>query len=253
MLARMDPLVIGGMGGSGTRVFSRIARHGGLFMGEHVDSQEDSRPLSPFYNDFASSYVAANGELDDDQREHVSERLAECVQQHLEGLPGPDHPWGVKNPRSILMLPFWHERFPSLRFLHVIRNGLDMAYSQTYSQIRRHGKAVLGADIDLPRAERVIVWWDRVNAMAADYGESELGQRYMRVRLEDLCSRPKRTIRRMFDFVEVEGRVKPAVAEVRPPASLERWRRRPEAEVASLVTLGRASLERFGYILGDGQ
>lgn len=209
MPARTDPLVIGAVGGSGTRVFSRIARVAGVFMGGHVDQQEDSQPMSGFYGEFATEYLEANGELDDDRLDQLSQRLAEGVREHLEGLPGPDHPWGIKNPRSLLMLPFWHRCFPDMRFLHVIRDGRDMAYSEQHNQIRRHGRAVLGADVALPQPERAMLWWARVNAAAADYGEAELGQAYMRARLEDLCARPKRTTRLLFDFISTGGRTKP--------------------------------------------
>jgi hypothetical protein len=247
----MDPLVIGAVGGSGTRVFTRIARHAGLFMGDDVDAHEDSRPMSRFYREFASDYLEANGHLDDYRRNQLTLGLAECLREHLEGLPAPDEPWGVKNSRSLLMLPFWDQRFPAMRFLHVVRDGRDMAYSENDNQIRRHGRAVLGADIELPPPERGMLWWTRVNAAAADYGEAKLGQRYMCARLEDLCARPKRTIRTLFDFMDAQGDTKQAIAEVKPPPSLGRWRERPEAEVARLVALGRTSLVRFGYVSAD--
>ena len=75
MSVRADPLVIGAVGGSGTRVFSRIARHAGVFMGEHVDAQEDSVPLSRFYGEFASEYLAADGRLDPPRTDELSRRL----------------------------------------------------------------------------------------------------------------------------------------------------------------------------------
>jgi Sulfotransferase family len=246
--ARADPLVVGAVGGSGTRVFTRIARDAGVFMGGDVDSQEDSRPMSRFYSEFATDFLAANGQLDDDGSDTLLRRLAECLRAHLEGLPGPDHPWGVKNSRSMLMLPVWDRCFPEMRFLHVIRDGRDMAYSETGNQVRRHGRAVLGADMELPPPQRAMLWWARVNSAAADYGEARLGRRYMRVRLEDLCARPKRTIRSLFDFIDAQGDRKEAIAEVDPPPSLGRWRQHPESEVAPLVALGRTALERFGYV-----
>jgi hypothetical protein len=248
MEARSDPLVIGAIGGSGTRVFSKICRHTGVFMGGHVDQQEDSQPLSRFYCEFASEYLAANGRLDDRQREQTSAFLADRLREHLEGLPAPDHPSGIKNSRSILMLPFWHERFPAMRFLHVIRNGLDMAYSEQQNQIRRHGDAILGRDIDRPGPERAMLWWARVNGAAADYGEAKLGDRYLRVRLEDLCAAPKRTVRSLFAFVQSEGPMKAAVREVTTPQTLGRWRERPQSEVVQLTALGEAALKRFGYL-----
>jgi hypothetical protein len=248
MAARADPLVIGAIGGSGTRVFSKISRHAGVFMGGHVDQQEDSQPVSRFYSEFASEYLAANGRLDDRQREQMSAFLADRLREHLEGLPAPDHPWGIKNSRSILMLPFWHERFPAMRFLHVIRNGLDMAYSEQQNQVRRHGQAVLGAEMDRPGPERAMLWWARVNGAAADYGEAKLGDRYLRVRLEDLCAAPKRTVRSLFAFVQSEGPIKAAVREVTTPQTLGRWRERPQSEVVQLTALGEAALKRFGYL-----
>jgi hypothetical protein len=248
MEARPDPLVIGAIGGSGTRVFSKIIRRAGVFMGGHVDGQEDSQPLSRFYREFASEYLAASGDLGDRHREQLATFLADSLREHLEGLPDPDNPWGVKNPRSILMLPFWHERFPAMRFLHVIRSGLDMAYSEQQNQIRRHGHAILGRDIDRPWPERAMLWWARVNDAAADYGEAKLGDRYLRVRLEDLCAAPKRTVRSLFAFVQSEGPIKAAVREVATPQTLGRWRERPQSEVVQLTTLGEPALKRFGYL-----
>ena len=247
MSIRADPLVIGAVGGSGTRVFSRIARHAGVFMGEQVDAQEDSVPLSRFYGDHASEYLAADGRLDPRRADDLARRLHERVGEHLDGLAAPDRPWGAKNPRSMLMLAFWHEHFEQMRFLHVVRSGLDMAYSATDNQIRRHGEAVLGAGMSLPAPERAMLWWSRVNAVAADYGEAELGPAYLRVRLEDLCERPHETVRRLFEFIGSRRDTAEAVGEVVTPASLGRWRQRPAEEIARLVSVGGEALRRFGY------
>lgn len=239
--------MIGAVGGSGTRVFSRIARHAGVFMGNRRDDQEDARSLSPFYGEFTTDYLAAHGSPDAAWSARAGTRLLECLREHLQALPGPEHPWGVKNPRSLLMLPFWHERFPELRFLHVIRDGRDMAYSQAQNQVRRHGRALLGSDMELPPPERAMLWWAQVNSSAADYGESELGRGYLRVRLEDLCARPKRTIRSLFEFMHADAGMRASIREVETPPTLGRWRERPEAEVARLVALGGSALRRFGY------
>jgi len=93
-----------------------------------------------------------------------------------------------------------------------------------------------------------MLWWTRVNGRVADYGEAELSDRYLRVRLEDLCEAPKRTVRRLFEFVGSEAPMKPAVGEVMTPPSLGRWREHPEAEVACLTALGEDALRRFGYL-----
>lgn len=249
MEARADPLVIGAVGGSGTRVFTRIARHAGMFMGGVVDDQEDSRPLSPLYGEYASEYLERWNDLEPARQAQMAEVLRACVGEHLDGLPAADHPWGVKNPRSMLMLPLWHASYPEMRFLHVIRSGLDMAYSPNENQIRRHGRTLLGPDSERPKPERAILWWAASNSLVADYGEAELRDRYLRVRLEDLCAQPKRTLRQLFEFIDAgEGRPKRARREIETPSSLGRWRTQPDPEVDRLIVLGRGALERFGYL-----
>src|SRR5215217_5153740 len=97
--------------------------------------------------------------------------------------------------RSILMVPFWHERFPAMRFLHVIRDGRDMAYSEQQNQIRRHGNAILGSDIDRPWPERAMLWWARVNGALADYGEGGIE-----------CPLPTRAARRPLRGPKEDGK-----------------------------------------------
>ena len=247
---RRDPLIIGGLGGSGTRVLSWIARNGGLFMGSHVDRHEDAQPFSQFYRHFAPRFLALGRRFPPQERAQVDAFVDERLALHLTDLPHPQHPWGIKNPRSILLLPYWHERFPDMRFIHVIRDGLDMAYSDNRVQLRRFGQLVLGdQETELSEA-RAIRYWDRVNGLTADYGEGEMRERYLRVRLEDLCDRPHAVVQGIYDFLEVEAddsRVTAAADKVAPPATLGRWREQPAEANARLAQLARAGLERFGY------
>ena len=47
---------------------------------------------------------------------------------HLAELPADAPSWGWKEPRSIYLLPFLNEQMPTIRFLHFIRDGRDMAF-----------------------------------------------------------------------------------------------------------------------------
>ena len=64
---------------------------------------------------------------------------------------------------------------PGFRFLHLVRDGRDMAFSDNQVQLRKHGDAVLGSDDEAPGAVRSISLWSDVNLRAADYGERKLG------------------------------------------------------------------------------
>ena len=89
-------------------------------------------------------------------------------------------------------MPFLDAVMPSLRFLHFVRDGRDMAFSENQNQLVKHGGALLGDELRKAKTPvRSIAVWSRVNAAAADYGESRLGERYLRVRFEDLCEQPR--------------------------------------------------------------
>ena len=40
---------------------------------------------------------------------------------------------------------------PKLRFVHWMRDGRDMAFSENQQQLRKHGETVLGPKQDRPR------------------------------------------------------------------------------------------------------
>jgi sulfotransferase family protein len=247
---RQDPLLIGGLGGSGTRVFSRIARHGGRFMGSHVDPQEDATPFWRLYHCFARRYLEQGQRFSPAERTKVDTFLDSRVRVHLAGLPGRDQPWGVKNPRSIFMLPYWAERFPGVRFLHIVRNGLDMAYSANTNQLRDFGDVVLRDGINELSPARAILFWQEANRMAADFGECHLPGRYRRVRLEDLCADPAGVVDDVFAFIGAapdDAAYCSALAEIRMTGTLGRWRDQPTEQMAGLARLAWGGLERFGY------
>jgi hypothetical protein len=243
------PNVIGATGGSGTRVVARIVRTAGLYTGEKLNPYEDAVELG-FYSDrWIDSYVRAAGEVSPVERSEMAADLRAVLADHLSTVPAGATSWGWKEPRSIYLLRFWNETMPDLRFLHFLRDGRDMAFSENQNQLTKHGAAVLGDDLRKAKtATRSIGLWARVNLAAADYGERELGPRYLRVRFEDVCAMPRETIGSIFEFFGLDGDVDAAAGEVRPPSSLGRWRQRRPKVVAELTEVAGPALERFGYL-----
>ena len=242
------PNVVGATGGSGTRVVAKILRTGGMFTGEKLNPYEDAVELG-FYSDrWIDSYVEAGGEPPEAVHREMEADLQAVLADHLSGLPGDAVAWGWKEPRSIYLLRFWNETMPGVRFLHFVRDGRDLAFSENQNQLKTHGKAVLGDDLRKAKTPiRSIALWNRVNATAADYGESALGPRYLRVRFEDLCAEPGPVVTRVYEFFGLEGDAA-AIGEaaVRPPETLGRWRSHKLAD--ELTRTGEATLARFGYL-----
>jgi hypothetical protein len=178
----------------------------------------------------------------------AEEDFRRAIVEHRRGIDDPESPWAVKVPRCILMLSYWRAVFPDLRFLHVVRSGLDMAYSADNNQLNAFQDLVLTEEeLALPRPLRAMAYWRTVNLGAGALGEASLGDRYRVLRFEDLCRDPRGEAARLGGFLE--GAPEPAAAEreVIPPKSLGRWTRQPAKEVLALLAVGRPALEHFGY------
>ena len=81
-----------------------------------------------------------------------------------------------------------------MSFLHLVRDGRDMALSDNQNQPKKHYQALFGDAYEAchdAAPECAIRLWATANSQVADWGERELGNRYMRVRFEDVCASPR--------------------------------------------------------------
>jgi hypothetical protein len=244
------PNAIGATGGSGTRVVARIVREGGMFTGTDLNAYEDALPFGEYSDRWINEFVRTGGQpAPEELVARMRDDLDSLVRSHLSDLPPSARVWGWKEPRSIYLVPFFHAAMPSLRFLHFLRDGRDMAFSENQNQLVKHGDALLGDDLRKEKTPvRSIAVWSRVNSAAADYGEAQLGERYLRIRFEDLCAQPAETVRRIYDFFGLDGDAEAAAAAVRPPDTLGRWELRRKGIVDALHRTAEPALARFGYL-----
>ncbi len=243
------PFVVGATGGSGTRVVARIVRDAGMYIGTDLNKSEDSLRFASFSDRWISDYLVA-GDGRSALEESIVPDFESVLSEHLVDLPAAAAAWGWKEPRSIYLVDFFHRRAPSLRFLHFIRDGRDMAFSDNQQQLQKHGRAVFPDGWpSWRRPIRSIGLWNRVNLAAARFGEDVLGDHYLLVRFEDLCGEPATTVRRILEFFDLEGDADEiAASEVRPPGSLGRWKDEGKRLVGALEREAAEGLARFGYV-----
>jgi hypothetical protein len=242
-----DPWVIGATGGSGTRVVARIVRECGVFMGENLNPAGDSLELSKFVDKWVPMYSGRSG--DTPNRATMERDFEQAIGEHLAPFLDRSRPWGWKSPPSMYLVPFLHQQFPRLRFLHLVRDGRDMAFSVNQNQLRKYGPAILSEEENrwsLP--VRSVALWSRANLQAAVYGEKTLKDCYRRIRFEDLCYEPVATVARILEFFELDGNVS-ALAELpSAPVSIGRWRDQDSDLLESVQEVGHEALRAFGYL-----
>jgi cellulose synthase/poly-beta-1,6-N-acetylglucosamine synthase-like glycosyltransferase len=250
-----EPCVVGATGGSGTRIFARLAERGGLYIGTDRNEFEDALPIERFRDRGLVPFWTGGGY----EPPHLSppgmddDFLATLGEQFSAYDFSAGGPRGWKCPQSLYVLPYLAQRFPDLRFLHVVRDGRDVALSANQFQLARYGTTLLSpAEQEWSEAERSIALWSRINGLAAERGE-RLGGAYLRVRFEDLCARPVAVTRRVFRFFGLPGDPRKAARMVETPASMGRWRHADPELVARLEEIGGGVLRRFGYAAADSR
>jgi hypothetical protein len=90
--------------------------------------------------------------------------------------------WGDKTPGYSLEMPLIASLYPSARFVHLVRDGRDVALS--LMEVPRHPRSL---------AEAAEAWAHRIRVARRD--APSLGDRYLEVRYEDLVDDPETTVK----------------------------------------------------------
>jgi hypothetical protein len=245
------PIAAGGTGGSGTRIITEVLRTAGVFMGTHLNRTGDSLDLASFDWRWGKPYLLAErtgGEVPHETRETMEQELELNARRHLGEFDAAAAPWGWKHTHAYLLLPWLDSAIAHLRFIHVVRDGRGIARSRNQRQPLHYGETVFGPQAERWSVqERALRFWSWANERAAGHGERHMAERYLRVRFEDLCERPREECTRLIAFARGEEPPGELLGEA---AALVRTRpagaREPLAP--EIEAVGRDGLMRFGYM-----
>jgi hypothetical protein len=248
--AAVPPIVVAAVGGSGTRVLVQVLRKAGWFMGNRVNSRnEDSLPIAWFLTKWLRS-LKDFPDVDVHTLATARRDFERMLNVHRRGIPSPDAPWGWKNPRSMWLIPFLVDRFPKMKFVHMVRDARDMMLSENRYFLREHGHWILGSDWWRNPLAAQLELWRMGNKRALEFGQQYLDGRYHILRYEDLCQKSAETVARLLEFLEAPKMdVGPLIEGIRDRGNIGRWRRASSTEVVELGRDVEADLQRFGYEL----
>jgi len=162
--------------------------------------------------------------------------------------------WGDKTPQHVLAIPLLARLFPTAQFVHVLRDGRDVAVSLAG---KRWGQR---------SAYTAAVAWRRYVEAGLAGGRPLGAGRYHELSYERLLGAPEPTLRRLCAFLEEDfepAMLKPSrmpLVEGQPPlwparfddrldaASVARWtRERPASEEVVFESVAGDLLRRLGY------
>ncbi len=252
---RPAPIAIGGLGGSGTRVVASSLRAAGYFMGKDLNGAEDNlwftllfkrpeilrltrvelREWMGFFTDRLQGSLTIDEDIERRIRtlantprpQHSAEWLNARADTFLSGVGQSwARPWGWKEPNTHVLAGPFLEALPELRYVHVTRNGLDMAYADNQKQAQLWGPILLGDPYEKsPRYH--LRYWRHATQAALELARRFDG-RVLLVNYDTLCGDPRSGVESLFCFSgleEVESHDLDAIVEpISLPASAGRWR-----------------------------
>lgn len=242
----MRVLIVGGTGGSGTRAVAHYLRAAGLYIGTDLNESLDAMPFARLLSQFIEPRLLSKAtDMAAFSSDEFKQAWLEAARLHLSGFGG-DQIWCAKNPRSILLLDLLYELFPEISFLHVVRDGVDMAFSDNQRQLVLHGDSILGQNIEEESTpSRSLKLWALLNQQASDLGQAYPG-RYAQLRYEDFCKDPQSQMARLSEVLSLPLRHD----QVDPGTYVRSTRVAPVAmseEVQSTIRLIAPVRELFGY------
>ncbi len=258
-VAREDqsPIVIGGLGGSGTRLVVSLLRQMGVVFGGELNESLDNlwfsllfvrrtillksdAELDRLFWLFANAMrhgVEVSADLrarlkearETDRRPVLPPELLQQASESLLRSPAADRRhvhWGWKEPNSHILLPQLDRAFPQMKFVYVVRNGLDMAFSENQNQLRYlWGELMLGSPVE-PTPGNALKYWIAAHRRVQGFQE-RLGDRIHFLNFDRLCAEPELELERLREFCSIpisRKQMSELAASIRAPATTGRFR-----------------------------
>ncbi len=241
---RLNPIAIGGLGGSGTRLIAGILARSGCYIGQELNHSLDNLWFTlllrrqSWFRDFppdqdirtairlfriAMVSGLGNHSFTSDEKEILEQTTQEItrmkaqspkrlqtVADSLRNSQSTDcrsyARWGWKEPNTHIFLPYLADIIPGLKYVHVVRNGLDMAFSDNQNQLKNWGRYILGPEFSkTPSASQKLDFWIVANLRAIQTGREKLGNNLFVLDYDELCTMPEKTLPALLGFLETPG------------------------------------------------
>src|SRR5262249_35251516 len=184
---------------------------------------------------------------------------------HLDGFDaGQGSPWGWKLCETTYIIPLIDFLFPGAKYIHLIRDGRDVAFCDHVAPEEPFWKKVYfdtdgiaswrGYRLTGPyyRKRSYIynaVHWVNSVRVGRSYG-AMLRERYLEVRYEDLCQDFARTAEHVLGFAGVAA-VRPTIEALHPEVhsrSIAKYRRASWWKMRRVLDIAKPELLALGYL-----
>ena len=174
------------------------------------------------------------------------ERVATFLHSQAHRVPS-ETLWGWKEPNTHIFLPQLVD-VQDLRYIHVIRHGLDMAFSRNQTQLRMWGSlygVATPSDTEVtPRTS--LRYWIAANQHAVDLGTRALGERFHTLYYDRLSDDPEPELRKLLDFLGSKENTDRLIPLLEPSSTQGRHQ---EHDLAIFSDKELNEVEKLGFVI----
>ena len=283
-----NSVAIGGVGGSGTRLIADILIKLGFYMGGSLNEAHDNLwftllfkrpdwfdllPPDDVINDAVTLLQKAmttglSSNALESETNHIwnaveqlerSNRTTGASRDTAEQLITSNPPnferqigWGWKEPNTHIFLPQMYASIQGLKYIHVIRNGLDMALSKNQQQLQNWGAffSLQNLTGNSSLTSQSLDYWIAANNRAIEIGTRQYGDRFLLINYDQFCLSPSKGINGLANFLEVAlspektGRLMQSIR----PKSIGRYK---DIDINSFSRSQLESVRKLGFNIND--
>jgi hypothetical protein len=228
-----QPLVILGMHRSGTSLLTRLLVDLGVHMGQRLSRDAESVFFQRLNRKIFQAADVKWGNVEPllealCSRTFVNERSEDMLDSLLRDrhfpsrdvgvvrffgskawakfLRGDGVQWGWKDPRTTITFQVWHQVFPHAKFIHLTRNGVDVAISlhrRSLHQVKKLRNKIIPMDYseETLSFEYCFQLWETYVLHVFKQKHLFSKDQYLELKYEDLLINPFKELVRVLDFV----------------------------------------------------
>lgn len=263
------PVIVFNKSHSGSRVLAKLLSTAGIAMGSNLNGSWDSLDILSLVESLVNRYYpdySAFWSNDSPPDRDLQRLFLDVFQRHLQGV-SPGRPWGWKLCETTYILPILDYCFPEAQFIHIIRDGRDVAFCDhkgpdsafwrkvyfNTDRIRSHAGLRLSAQAYRRRSHLYnAVHWSNSVFVGRAFG-AMLRHRYQEVRYENLCQDFAGTARPLLQKIGAPS-TEQAIESMTPMihcSSIGKFRQFPQSWLRRVVEIEKPLLLDLGYLAQD--
>ncbi|GAA0423720.1 sulfotransferase [Cocleimonas flava] len=250
----ISPIAIGGVGGSGTRLLASCLEELNYYIGSDLNKAKDNlwftllfkhidvlkysnEQIHDLLNIFLQGMLTKEPLTQEQQNivkalihehrhlpvEFFQERANSLFSSHEE--TPITRNWAWKEPNTHIILDRLVNLMPNMKYIHVMRNGLDMAHSANQNQQFLWGEKFIGKNFK-QTPHYSLKYWCIVHKRLLEITKS-MGSNFLLINYDNFCINPGTEIPKLLDFLNVpikERNIDKLKSFIKPPVSIGRYK-----------------------------